>query len=145
MGWKRGQAYGQDLRDRVFLAADGGLAVGGVARALRVSVSYVSKVLGRRRRTGETTTRPQRCHVAPKLADYHAAIRERVRSCPDATLSELQSWLTEAHQVSASITLIWETLKALDLTLKKRLCMRRSRTVRTLRRPVPLGVPSGVR
>ena len=145
MEWKRGQPYGQDLRDRVFLAADEGVSVGGVAQALRVSVSYVSKVLGRRRRTGETTTRPQRCHVPPKLADYHAAIRERAASYPDATLVELQSWLLESHQVSASITLIWETLKALDLTLKERPCMRRSRTVRTLRRPVPPGVPSGVR
>lgn len=145
MGLKRGQAYGQDLRDRVFLASDGGMSVGGVAQTLRVSVSYVSKVLGRRRRTGEITTRPQRCHVAPKLANYHAAIRARVSSCPDATLAEMQRWLLETHQVSASTTLIWETLKALDLTLKKRLCMRRNRTVRTLPRPAPVGAPNGVR
>jgi transposase len=63
MPWKRGKAHAQDLRERVFAAFDEGLRVGQIAEALFVSVSYVSKVLGRRRLTGETTARPQRCHV----------------------------------------------------------------------------------
>ena len=62
MLWQRGKAYSQDLRERVFAAADDGQRVGQIARVLRVSVSYVSKVLTRRRRTGQTkgvgTTRP---------------------------------------------------------------------------------------
>ena len=68
MSWSRGKAYAQDLRDRVFTYADGGQPVGVVARTLLVSVSYVSKVLGRRHSTGETAARPQRCHVPAKLA-----------------------------------------------------------------------------
>ena len=66
MAWRRGKSYAQDLRDRVFVAADDGEPVGRIATMLRVSVSYVSKVLTRRRLTGETTARPQRCHVAPR-------------------------------------------------------------------------------
>jgi transposase len=58
MVWRRGQAYGQDLRDRVFLLADEGYGVVEIADTLRVSVSYVSKVLGRRRTTGETLPLP---------------------------------------------------------------------------------------
>jgi transposase len=55
MLWERGKAYSQDLRERVFAEADDGAEVGEIAVALRVSVSYVSKALSRRRRTGETT------------------------------------------------------------------------------------------
>jgi hypothetical protein len=40
---KRGKAYSQDLRERVFATADEGARVGQIAGLLRVSVSYVSK------------------------------------------------------------------------------------------------------
>jgi transposase len=122
MLWRRGKAYGQDLRDRVFAAADVGTPVGEIAEMLLVSISYVSKALSRRARTGETTARPQRCHVPPKLASLYEAIREQVASTPDMTLEELKVWLSETHGTEASTTLIWETLDKLDLTLKKRPC-----------------------
>ena len=57
MLWQRGKAYGQDLRERVFAASDEGTPVGVIAEMLFVSISYVSKALGRRRDTGETTAR----------------------------------------------------------------------------------------
>jgi hypothetical protein len=47
MLFQRGKAYSQDLRERVFAAAEDGGRVGQIARGLRVSVSYVSKVLSR--------------------------------------------------------------------------------------------------
>ena len=140
MAWKSGKPYAQDLRDRVFLAADEAIPVGQIAERLSVSISYVSKVLSRRRLTGERAARPQRCHVPRKLAPYHTAIQEQVKARPDATLEELRTWLLETHKVSASIKLIWETLAQLRLTLKKRPCTRRSRTDRTLPRPEPNGV-----
>lgn len=119
MLWQRGKAYSQDLRERVLAAADDGLRVGQIAALLRVSISYVSKVLSRRRRTGQTTALPQRGHLLPKLAALHEAIRVQVTTRPDATLAELQAWLSETHQVSASSGLMWKTLAALDLTYKK--------------------------
>ena len=60
MLYQRGKAYSQDLRERVFAASDDGERVGEVAELLRVSVSYVSKALTRRRTTGETMVRPGR-------------------------------------------------------------------------------------
>jgi transposase len=117
---KRGRPYSQDLRERVFAAADDGVAVGEIAALLRVSVSYVSKVLRRRKRTGETTTRPQRGHLQPKLAAFYEEIRQRVKDQPDATIAELQLWLRQAHRMSASTGLICETLALLGLTRKKR-------------------------
>jgi|SRR6267378_3550336 transposase len=118
MLWQRGKSYSQDLRERVFAAADDGEPVGQIARLLRVSVSYVSKVLSRRQRTGQTQALPQRGHVPPKLADLHGAIQTQVTARPDATIEELRAWLSKTHQVSASTGLMWKTLAALDLTLK---------------------------
>ena len=129
MLWRRGKAYGQDLRDRVFAAADIGTPVGEIAEMLLVSISYVSKALSRRARTGETASLPQRCHVPPKLAPVYRAIREQVTSTPDMTLEELKVWLSEVHGIEASTTLIWETLDKLDLTFKKRPCTPPNRIV----------------
>jgi transposase len=69
---------------------------------LRVSSSYVSKVLSRRRLTGQKTALPQRCHVAPKLSGLHPAILAQVTSRPDATIAELRAWLLETHKISAA-------------------------------------------
>jgi transposase len=120
MLWRRGKPYSQDLRERVFAAADDGQPVGCIAAMLRVSVSYVSKVLSRRRLTGQKTARPQRCHMVPKLSGLHPAILAQVTSRPDATIAELRAWLLETHKISASIGLMNKTLAALDLTFKKR-------------------------
>jgi transposase len=119
MLFQRGKAYSQDLRERVFAAADEGGRVGQIARGLRVSVSYVSKVLSRRDKTGETTARPQRCHLTPKLADLHQAIRQQVAARPDATIAELRAWLLATHEVAVSDGLMCKTLAEFDLTLKK--------------------------
>jgi transposase len=139
MLWEQGKPYSQDLRERVFAEADEGAAVGEIATLLRVSASYVSKVLGRRRLTGETTARPQRCHLQRKLAPLYAAIRTRVTEHPDATIDELQVWLRQAHQVAVSSGLICETLALLGLTRKKSRCARPNRTVPMLPRHGPSG------
>jgi len=121
MRWRRGKAYSQDLRSRVLAAADEGIPVGRGATTFRVSVSYVSKVLSRRRDTGEIAARPQRCHLPPKLSALHEAIRAEAAARPDATLAELRRWLSEAHQVHASEGLMHATLLRPGLTLKKAL------------------------
>ena len=119
MLWRRGKAYSADLRARVLAAAAEGDRVGQIAAALRVSVSYVSKVLSRHRETGETSARPQRCHVPPKLGGLHEAIRAEVAARPDVTIAELRRWLADPHKVSASEGLMHATLVRLDLTHKK--------------------------
>jgi transposase len=131
MLWQRGKAYSQDLRERVLVAGDEGVRVGQIASMLRVSISYVSKVLGRRRKTGETTARPQINHVPPKLRDYDQAIRVKLEAAPDLTLAELQAWLGKEHEVSISLRGIWKALLRLGLTRKKRPNMRPSRAALT--------------
>jgi transposase len=103
MLWQRGKAYSQDLRGRVLAAADDGEPVGRIATLLRVSVSYVSKVLSRRQRTGQTTALPQRCHLPRKLAALQGAIEAQVTSRPDATIAELRAWLSECLTQNAGL------------------------------------------
>jgi transposase len=62
--WRRGQAYSQDLRDRV-LAADGESARD-VADRLEVSASYVVKARQRRDRDGRLTAGRQSWRVSPE-------------------------------------------------------------------------------
>lgn len=142
MLWQRGKPYSQDLRERVFAAADDGEPVGRIATMLRVSVSYVSKVLSRRRLTGQTQARPQCCHVVPKLSGLLPAIEAQVSRHPDATIAELRAWLLETHKVSASTGLMAKTLAALDLTFKKSPSTRPSKRVRMLPRPAANGARS---
>jgi transposase len=142
MLWHRGKPYSQDLRERVFAAADDGEPVGRIATSLRVSISYVSKVLSRRKLTGQREARPQRCHVVPKLSALHPAIEAQVASRPDATIGELRAWLLETHKISASTGLINKTLAALDLTFKKSQFMLPSKRVRMLPRHASNGASS---
>jgi transposase len=139
MGWRSGQAYSQDLRERILAAVDAGMSVREAATLFRVSVSYIYKAMIRRRRTGETAARCQHGHVGQKLAAYQDAIRHRVSSQPDATLDELRAWLLANHGVSVSQGGMWNALDRLGLTLKKRRNTPPSRSGRMLPRPAPLG------
>jgi transposase len=139
MAWSRGKAYGQDLRDRAFAMADDGFAVGQVAELLRVSISYVSKALSRRRRTGETAARPQCCHVGLKLAALREKIAAEIAAKPDVTIEELRRWLVAPHETTASHGLMVKTVAQLRLTHKKSPSTQPNRRVQTSLRRVQHG------
>ena len=129
MAWRQGQALGQDLRDRVL--ADAGRPARAVAARFGVSVSYVVKARRRLRDAGEASARPQRNHVAPRLAAHHGAIRAEVAARPSATLAELRAWLAAAHGAVVGHAAMWRTLDRLDLTREKSRSGRPNRTART--------------
>ena len=135
-----GKPYSQDLRERVIATVDSGTRVCATARLFLVSVSYVSKVVGRRRETGETTVRVGRAGRKPKLAAHNEALRARVADYPDATLEELQAWLVAERAVTVSIGCLWNRLKFLELPLKKSRSEPPSRIGRMLPRHAMRGV-----
>jgi transposase len=135
MGWRRGQAYSQDLRDRVLASLGSARAV---AARFGVSVSYVVKTRQRRDRHGETGARPQRSHMPRLLEPLHGAILAHVRAHSDATLNELRAWLREAHGVYPSMGLMWTTLDRLGLTFKKTAARQRTGARRYRRGASPL-------
>jgi transposase len=134
-----GKPYSQDLRDRVIATVDAGTRICATARALLVSVSYVSKVVGRRRMTGEKTARLGRAGRKPKLGPHDQAIRTRVSAHPDATLKEMQVWLADECKVKVSTGCLWNRLKFLKLPLKKSRCKPPSRRGRMSPRLAMLG------
>ena len=141
MTWRSGQAYSQDLRERVLAAVDGGLRVREVAPLFRVSISYIYKALERRAATGATTPSArggaQRKAV---LAGHEAALLAHLWAKPDATLGELRRWLFETRGVSISVGALWNGLDRLGWTRKKSRRMRPNGNMRTSWPPVPNGV-----
>lgn len=131
MRWRRGQAYGQDLRDRVLAAV--GEPIRAVAARFGVSASYVSKVRSRLRETGEATSGPQRNRVAPRLAPLYDRLRARVAEHSDATITELRAWAAGEHGIAVSHPVMWKTLARLGLTLKKTAARRRTEPPRRRR------------
>ena len=129
MSWRRGQAYGQDLRDRVLAAPD--LTLRQAAERFAVSPSFVAKARARLRDTGHVTPGPQHNLVPPRLSPLHDALRARVASEADRTVAELRAWLAAAHGAVVGHAAMWRTLDRLGLTRKKSRSGRRSRTART--------------
>jgi transposase len=124
MSWRRGQAYGQALRDRVLAVAGDPIRV--VAARFGVSPSYVSKARSRLRKTGETTPGPQHNQVRPRLAPLYDALRARVAERADATIAELRAWVAREHGTAVSHAVLWKSLAQLGLTLKKTAARRRA-------------------
>ena len=124
MVWRRGQAYGQDLRDRVLACPD--LTLMQVATRFNVSPSYVSKVRARLRDLGDAAPGPQHNHVPPRLAPLTGVIRARIDAEPDVKLRELRAWLEGTHGVRVSHPVIWKIVARLGLTLKKTSASRRA-------------------
>lgn len=118
MAWRRGQTYSQDLRDRVLAGDDESARE--VAERLDVSVSYVVKARQRRDRDGRVTAGPVSFARRRLLAEHDDAIRQRVRERADGTLEDLRAWLARSVGISVSTGTMWNTVRRLGLTLKKR-------------------------
>lgn len=131
MGWRRGQAYSQDLRDKVMAAFDTGEPARDVAERFAVSISFIYKTDLRRRRTGETAPGAQRCQLPLRLMPLRDVILAHVARHPDTTIAELRDWLACEHGVRACRATIWKTLGRFGLTFKKSRSGRRSRIVPT--------------
>lgn len=125
MEWHSGQAYGQDLRDRV-LAASGSIKE--VATRFAVSKSYVARARSRRKRLGEDTPGVQCNHMPPKLRGLEPVLAARVAAMPDQTLAQLCQWVQAEHGVQVGVSTMWKALARLGLSLKKNRCMLTSRS-----------------
>ena len=128
MSWTRGQAYSQDLRDRILASVDGGLRAYKAAALFDVSVSYIYKALIRRRNTGECGPNRNRGHRPRKLsAEREVALARHIEAAPDITLARLQAWLETTHGVRLSDGAIWSAVDRLGLSFKKNPSRRRAR------------------
>lgn len=118
------QTYSDDLRQRVAAAhATGQFTIGQVASRFAVSTSFVEKLLKRQRTSGSVAALPHRGGPTPRLQEVD---RDRLAACvaarPDATLTELRQQLEAAGSPAVGQTVLWQTLQALNLRRKKRVC-----------------------
>ena len=106
-----------DLRERVAAAVDAGQSQRQVAQRFHVSLSFVIRLLKRRRDAGDLTPRPHAGGRSPAL-DLHQRVRlaQLVADEPDATLEQLK----QRGGFTCSLTTIWRTLRQMKLTYKKK-------------------------
>jgi transposase len=142
MGWRSGQSYSQDLRDRVLAAVDGGMAARRASATFGVSPSYIYKAMIRRRLTGDSGPNPNRGHRRRKLApDQEAALAARIEARRGTTLMQLQAWLLAEHGVKLSTGAMWNAVRRLGLSFKKTAARRRAGPAR--RGGTPTAVEGG--
>ena len=110
--------YSIDLRERVAAAVDDGEgSQREIAATYRVSPSFVSRLLRRRREAGTLAPKPHGGGPAPSLGpDDRRRLDEMIREQPDLTLKQLK----ERGGFTCSLKTLWFAVRRLDLTFKKK-------------------------
>jgi transposase len=110
--------YSTDLRERVAAAVDhqeGSLRQ--IARRFRVSLSFVVRLLQRRRDAETLEPKPHGGGPPPALGpDDHRRLAALIEAQPDATLEQLK----QRGGFTCSLKTLWLALRQRDLTLKKK-------------------------
>lgn len=110
--------YSLDLRERVAAAVD--FREGSqrqIARRFRVSLSFIVRLLQRRRQTGTLAPKPHGGGPKPALSrSDQQRLRRLVRKQNDATLKQLK----QQGSFDCTLATIWNTLRRLGLTYKKK-------------------------
>lgn len=113
--------YPLELRQRIVEAVDQQVGtIDEIADIFQVHSSYIYKLLGQRRDTGELAPRPHGGGAHAKLAvEERGVLVELVADQPDATLDELREGIRQKKRVRVSVSTVWRWLKDLALTRKK--------------------------
>ena len=121
-------AYGNELRQKLLGAADlHQFSQVHLAEIFGVSLSWVKRVIQRRRETGSSQLLPFAGGKRPKLSEQqYEQVRQYVLADTDTTLREVQRWLETTHTIRLSLPTLSRLLAKLDLPRKKSHSTRRS-------------------
>ena len=110
--------YSMDLRERVAAAIDEGEgSERQIAKRFRVSVSFVTRLLQRRRDAGTLAPEPHGGVWRPVLGfPEQVRLAMLIAEHPDATLNQLKEW----GGFACTLTTLWGTLRRFRLTYKKK-------------------------
>ena len=110
--------YSMDLRERVAAAIDEGEgSERQIAKRFRVSVSFVTRLLQRRRDPGTLAPKPHGGGPRPVLGfPEQVRLAMLIAEHPDATLNQLKEW----GGFACTLTTLWRTLRRFRLTYKKK-------------------------
>ena len=111
--------YPIELRQRVVDAADRHVGTKKeIAKTFSVSVSWIRKLLQRRRETGSIEPLPRTQGRKPAFRGHQLQeLNDFVKRYPDATLEEIREFF--AGRVDCSIVAVHNALKRLELRYKK--------------------------
>jgi transposase len=114
-------AYGNELRQKLLGAADlHQFSQVQLAEIFGVSLSWVKRVIQRRRETGSSQLLPFAGGKRPKLSEQQdEQVRQYVLADTDTTLREVQRWLETTHTIRLSLPTLSRLLAKLDLPRKK--------------------------
>ena len=114
--------YSLDLRQKVVDAVDNHVGTyEEIALMFGVHVSFIYKLLRRRRETGDIAPAPHGGGARLILDDAALEVLgEIVYENPDATLEELRDYLRKKTRIEVSAMTIWRGLEKLGITLKKK-------------------------
>jgi transposase len=117
------EAYSLDLRERVVRACDDHLGTQPeIAEMFGVSVSFITKLLRRRRRENSIAAKPHSGGGKPALQEHHLnRVKKLVEQQPDATLSELCQRLGRSGGPRVHLWTMCRALQRLGLPRKKSL------------------------
>ncbi len=109
--------YSMDLRERVAAVDHREVSQREIARRFRVSLSFIVRLLQRRREAGTLAPKPHGGGPRPSLSRRdQQRLRRLVQKQNDATLNQLK----QQGGFSCSLTTIWHTLRRLGLTYKEK-------------------------
>jgi transposase len=117
----RMKAYSLDLRQKILRASDQGLGLQrAIAALFGVSLSFVEKLLRRRRATGDIAPRPHVGGRRPSCDEAALAqVRRLVHEQPDATLAECCERLFVQRGLRVSVPTMGRLVLSLKLPRKK--------------------------
>lgn len=120
------RAYSNDLRERIFRAANAGESIKSVAKIFEVSVGWVYKILARHRQTGSYEALPYNNGAPRKLSERDLELLSKlVQEQSDATLQELK----EKGKFDVSLATIHRALRdQLKITYKKNASRQRAKS-----------------
>ena len=111
--------YSMDLRSRVVVVVDKGVAKGDVAEAFGVSVCTINRYLRLRRETESLAPRPITGRPSVKGAALMAGLVPQLKANADATLPEHCALWESAGGVSVSDATMARAISKLEWPLKK--------------------------
>ena len=115
-----GEAYSDDLRERVVEAIEAGHTRAKVAELYSLALSTVGGFIKRKRETGSVSPDKFGGHKIFALAPHTDLVKELVAERPDSTLAELKARLAK-EKVKVSQSAIFRFLGTLTWFLKKSL------------------------
>lgn len=119
--------YSLDLRQKIVDAYErGDISQRGLAQQFGVAKSFVQKLLKQHRDTDSIAPKLRKQQTQPKLnAEHRAIVANLVEATNDATLKELCDQLHQQTGVRMGTTTMHNTLKQMELTVKKNVLPRR--------------------